>query len=334
MPVQNQEEQPCKWWLRETDAETHFEEYQMNANKHVVYDKHQEEWDQIVSDPDRNLKSQAWFRKDTLDYWRHARMYAPLNPIVLDDKDASWITIGDGRYGTDANYLISTGAKKVHCTDISDTMLRIGNEKGFIDSYSAENAESIRFPDNSFDYVYCKEAFHHFPRPYIALHEMFRVARRAVVLTEPRDQYVDRANFSVIFRILRRLLRKSPEQHSFETVGNYVYATSEREIEKFLLGMHYNKVAFTGCNDAFIPGVQFVQMNSRSRADRWLRFMIKARIQLLNALTSLRVMNTGLVTAAIFKSDPSPAMLSAMQDQGWRVKDLPRNPFVETRTAP
>lgn len=39
--------------------------------------------------------------------------------------------------------------------------------------------------DDAFDYVLCKDSYHHMPRPMIALYQMLRVARRAVVLIEP-----------------------------------------------------------------------------------------------------------------------------------------------------
>ncbi len=56
-------------------------------------------------------------------------------------------------------------------------LLGKGSELGFIGEYSAQNAESLSFASNSFDYVFCKDAMHHCPRPVIALYEMLRVAR-------------------------------------------------------------------------------------------------------------------------------------------------------------
>ena len=92
------------------------------------------------------------------------------------------MTIGDGRYGTDANAVFRLGATNVHCTDFSDRLLRAGFERGFIRDNSAQNAESLSFNDGSFDYVLCKEAYDNFPRPLIAIQEIFRVARRAVIM--------------------------------------------------------------------------------------------------------------------------------------------------------
>lgn len=229
------------------------------------YDRHVEHWDEMLSDPDKKKRSETWFDKNTLDRWRHDRMREPLLPIVEFDPDASWLTVGDGRYGADGNHVLSLGAKNVHCSDISDALLKEGAEKGFIAEYSAQNAESLSFVDNSFDWVYCKESFHHFPRPYIALYEMFRVCKKGVILTEPRDQAIDRAPMNWVLKTVKKILGRGDGEyhyHSFETVGNYVYTLSEREIEKFALGMHYRYVAFSGVNDAYVNGVENVQMDS------------------------------------------------------------------------
>ncbi len=300
----------------------------MKSDEPVRYDRSQQEWDKVLSDPDRQKVGQSWFREDTLNHWRHARIRAPLQAIVAHDPAASWLTVGDGRYGTDAHHLIALGAQTVHCTDISDTLLKIGHEKGFIQSYSAENAEALSFPDKAFDYVYCKESFHHFPRPYLALGEMFRVARKAVILTEPRDRVIDRATWPFAFRLLKTLLRKNRQQHDFEPVGNYIYSISEREIEKFLLGMHYTSVAFIGCNDAYLPGVEFSALTSSSPADRKLRRRIQGRIKLRDALTRIGLMKSTLLTAALFKAAPAAGLAETLAKQGWKLKHLPKNPYL------
>jgi ubiquinone/menaquinone biosynthesis C-methylase UbiE len=60
--------------------------------------------------------------------------------------------VGDGRYGTDANYLLEHGLE-VHASDIQDDLLKIGNERKFIKDFSKQNAESLSFLDNKFDFV-------------------------------------------------------------------------------------------------------------------------------------------------------------------------------------
>ena len=46
--------------------------------------------------------AKIWLENDTIDAWRHARMYSALDPLLETYPDASWLTVGDGRYGKDA----------------------------------------------------------------------------------------------------------------------------------------------------------------------------------------------------------------------------------------
>ena len=151
----------------------------------IKYDNQDKEWEECTIDEKKINHSKKWLKKNTLDYWRHKRMLNKLNPFLK--KGEKWLTLGDGRYGTEANYLISKGIDAM-ATDYSDKLLKIGKEIGFIDKYQKENAESLTFDDNEFDYVLIKEAFHHFPRPWIALYEAFRVCKKGVILIEPNDQ--------------------------------------------------------------------------------------------------------------------------------------------------
>ena len=123
----------------------------------IKYDKHEEEWDKALNDRDRNKVALTWLNQNsTLDRWRHDRMYDHLKPIIDFNNKKSWLTVGDGRYGTDANALFKLGATKVMCTDISDKLLKIGSEKGFIKDYSAQNAENLTFDNDQFDFTCVK----------------------------------------------------------------------------------------------------------------------------------------------------------------------------------
>ena len=96
---------------------------------------------------------------------------------------------------------VQNTAKNQHKNHIKK-LLEIGNKIGFINNYSEENAEDLSFNDESFDYVLIKEAFHHFPRPWIALYEAFRVCKKGIVLIEPNDIYL--AQTGLRKRIFRR----------------------------------------------------------------------------------------------------------------------------------
>ncbi len=296
-------------------------------NKFKDYDNHQSEWEKILIDPKRRLIGESWLRVGTLDHWRHNRMRDPIRTLINHDKNSSWLTIGDGRFGTDGHYLQKEGLKNVHCTDISDTLLKIGKKEGYIESFSVENAENIRFDDGDFDYVFCKEAFHHFPRPYIALHEMFRVSKKAVVMIEPRDQLIARPPFDFLMKCIRVIFKKNSLENTFEPVGNYVYSVSERELDKFMLGMHYQYVAYYGLNDCYINGVEFIDRNSKSIKDQFIKFKLKLKIISLNILTSLKITNSLLLISILFKEKPSETLISQLKKSGWKFKELPLNPY-------
>jgi SAM-dependent methyltransferase len=290
----------------------------------VKYDRHDKEWSKVLASP----IAESWLKKNTLDAWRHNRLRSFVDPVVLNDLDASWLTVGDGRFGSDASYLIDLGARTVHASDISDTLLKIGAKKDFINSFSEENAEFLSFEDNSFDYVFCKDALHHVPRPYLAMHEMLRVSRRGVFLIEPRDYFVDQAPFFGFYKILRNFFFLPLENHGFESIGNYVYTFSEREFKKFLLGMHLNNIAFSGCNDAYVDGVEYVNLNSRRIKDMLITGRIRLKILLLNCLNFFQFRKSGVIVVALFKKEPDDELKTKMRKKGWKFEKLPVNPYL------
>ena len=292
------------------------------------YKEYAEEWEKALTEPHRIRIANSWFDTETLDAWRHANMRAPLLPIIKADLTASWLTIGDGRFGTDGHFLLSAGAQKVHCTDISDTLLKVGFDRKFINSFSAENAENLSFENESFDYVYCKESFHHFARPYAALYEMYRVAKKGVVLTEPRDTSIDKEPFELLKDLAKTLLgRKTRASHAFEPIGNYIYSISEKELEKALLGLNGSTIASIGCNDAYQEGIEFVSMRSKAPQDVALQNEIRSEIKRLDLLCKLRLKKSILLTTALFKTAPDSDLFAAMAQDGWAIEHLPKNPY-------
>src|SRR6266540_2815096 len=100
-------------------------------------------------------------------------MYETCASVAAVYRNAKWLTVGDGRYGLDSVRLRRLFSISVVLpTDIASFLL----EKGKANNYSAENAECLTFADNSFGVVFCKESYHHFPRPPVALYEIIRAA--------------------------------------------------------------------------------------------------------------------------------------------------------------
>jgi ubiquinone/menaquinone biosynthesis C-methylase UbiE len=262
----------------------------------------------------------------TADAWRHHRAYEIAEYVGRDPGDR-WLTVGDGRFGLDAIRLRRRGAGSVLPSSLDEGSLRIARERGLIEAYAVENAERLSFPDGSFDYVFCKESYHHFPRPMVALYELLRVARRGVILVEPNDRSGSAA--SRIMGVLKR--RPHPDSQSYEDVGNFIHTISAREIEKVAIGIDAAQLALKAYNDHWIRGLEREPADLR-RAPLFRR--VRARILLLDVLCALGLEGPNLLMAGIFKA-PIPADAARrMRASGWRIVDLPRNPHRAPVPAP
>ena len=285
-------------------------QYARQAREHSV---------DILNHPDRFQESQAWLRKDTADYWRHDRIRRMIEPL-LTDKDASWITIGDGRYGTDAGWLLNHGLTRVIATDLQCDLLEVAQKKGVIRDFRILNAESMDLPDESFDYVYCKEAYHHCPRAPIALFEMLRVARKAVVLQEPMDGYGRNLVGKILLAVRSSIRRAS--SHGFESSGNFIYRVSRQEVEKALLGIGLRHYAFGSIQDEYIAGVEYVTLDSA------LASTLRRRIALKSAIGRCLGIDYGIGSFVLFKQPPDDALQRSFESHGYTVTVLPENPYA------
>lgn len=72
------------------------------------------------------------------------------------------------------------------CLDFSPNMLAMNPLPS--DRKVVGDAEHLAFDDDSFDYVFCGNLLHHLEDPLVAVREMRRVARHAVILIEPNIQ--------------------------------------------------------------------------------------------------------------------------------------------------
>jgi SAM-dependent methyltransferase len=103
--------------------------------------------------------------------------------------------------------------------------------------WSFQNAESLSFEDDSFDYVVAHAVLHHCNSPHRALVEMYRVARKGAIGIEARD--------SALMRLLERLRLTQVYEHTAvfmngsryggvrnSEVPNFIFRWTEREVEK------------------------------------------------------------------------------------------------------
>ncbi|MBC7865400.1 MAG: class I SAM-dependent methyltransferase, partial [Bacteroidia bacterium] len=220
----------------------------MNDFYKISHKIHEKSYEKIRLEEEIKLYD-GWFEKGTSDTWRHLKMLDFLPVFTAESPESNWLTVGDGRFGTSAIYLEKNGAN-VTATDIDVTLLKIAKEKNWIREYRYENAEAMSFQDNEFDYSFCKEAFHHFPRAYLALYEMLRVSKKAVMFVEPNDWLPlpwTARTLQGVKNSLKKLFGLTVPHHdegNFETVGNYIFTVSKREFQKIASGMGLPTVAF------------------------------------------------------------------------------------------
>lgn len=256
---------------------------------------------------------------NTINRWRYERFYKCLDPLLKSHPKSEWLTVGDFYYGTDAQYLQSKGHKAV-ASDIDDHFLKQGKEINYIEHYSKENVESLSFEDETFDFVLCKETFHHLPRPYVGLYEMLRVSKIGVVLLEPYDRNI---NTSWAMRFSEWLLKKvKGELHNkYESSGNFKYPLSEREIEKIALGLNLPYVAFRYLNDYYKEGLG---LEVKPKTDKTLK-KVKNQILLRDILWKLKIFPPTFLLSIIFKQEIETDLL---KQEGYKVIKLSRNPYL------
>lgn len=248
-------------------------------------------------------------RTDLIGWWRYQRFFEPVFKCLSHTKDCSWVTVGDP-YGSDAFQMTREGFKSVLPTNIGEYLLKESKARGLIQNYRVENAEALSFPDNSFDYVLCKEAYHHFPRPMVALYEMLRVARKAVVLIEPQDPLIDHPAYV------------GDWPAGYEASGNYVYTLSRRELHKVALGLDLPAVATRGLYDLWYEGISDVP----AREDNPQFVTYRQTVEAEELRCARHEQKYNYILAILYKERPD---IDVRQFSGaWSITSFPGNPYI------
>lgn len=279
--------------------------YTLAEKSYKAHAAHIGKEDRHVYDSDAAMKS--YLDASVLDQQRHGYMLSASDSLVDDSPGSYWLTIGDLRFGSDALYLKRHGAR-IMATDLDDSRLKLASSRGYLTpaEFSSQNVESLTFPDNNFDYVLCKEAFHHFPRPMMGFYEMLRVAKRGVLIIEPQDVQDPVATATVMSSY-----HADGYVDRFEAVGNYVYAISAREIMKAAWSLKLGTVAVRGFNDHFVPDMT------------WQIF--KDRVDYLNKLGYSGERQFNLVAIIVFKQTPSFELLENLKRSNFSVVTCPND---------
>jgi 2-polyprenyl-3-methyl-5-hydroxy-6-metoxy-1,4-benzoquinol methylase len=276
----------------------------------------------------------------TVGAWRMERMLDCVD--VFAQENGTWLTIGDA-YGHDAQILESKGVKNVHASNLDIQNLAEGARRGLVKEYSQINAEKIEFDENSFDYVLCKEALHHMPRPYAAIYEMMRVARVATILIEPSDPLIDyfkpegalverriESKEQAVYVEKKVVYAKNAGQNRDDITEvfvdwyedgafNYVYTLSRREMSKLCFGMGLPAHALKSYNDIYVAEINDLSIESSS--DGFQR--LKSQLEVQDWLCKISGMPPNYITAILFKQSPSVRTTNLLSGMNYETQITP-----------
>lgn len=293
------------------------------------YEKHSQWYNQkfpTVESKSTYLKNHLDTQKLTIGKWLQQIFFKSLNPLLVD-KNHTWLTIGDA-YGFDAQYILSSGNRAI-ASDLSNEFLSIAQKHQIVEDFCIQNAEALDYEDNSIDYILCKESYHHFPRPYAALYEMTRVAKKGFILMEPQDPVLRMPFLLGLVNVVSSFSdtlsqRLWKNRFSYEPVGNFVYKLSERELEKFAAGLNLPMIAFKKLN----PNFYFEGANETLASKRNLKFLsIYFKKQIRDFLSAIGIMPAQVLCAVVFKTVPNGNTLRDLKNAGYQIIKIPRNPY-------
>lgn len=251
-------------------------------------------------------------RTDIVGWWRVKRFLEPVFKCLSHTKQDRWMTVGDP-FGADAYHMIREGFQSVLPTSIGDHLLKQAKQRGLISDYRVENAEALSLPDNSVDYVLCKEAYHHFPRPMLALYEMLRVARKGVVLIEPQDPLIDSPT------------HVGDLPAGYEDSGNYIYTLSRRELHKAALGLDLPAVATRGLYDLWYDGAS--EILAREDNPEFVEY--RRQVESAELLCSRQQQKYNYLLAIVYKERPDIDL--AQFSEAWLITSFPGNPYLSRK---
>lgn len=188
----------------------------------------------------------------------------------LDPAAPTLVVAGDG---TDRDALLAAGFTDATISNLDTRMT--GDELAPY-AWTRLDAEALALEDDSFDQVIEHMGLHHCRSPHAALLEMYRVARKAVLVVENRDSATMRLAVRLGLGADFELQAVRDGGHEFgghrnSAIPNYVYRWTEREVSKALASADPAHQA----DVSFHYGFRFPR--ERARAERGIkRFALEA----------------------------------------------------------
>ncbi len=106
-------------------------------------------------------------------------------------------------------------------------------------NWAVEDAQELSFPDGQFDISFVSDGLHHCSAPHSALLEMYRVAKKGVIVVESRDSILMR--LAILLGLTPAYELEAVFDHGGKTGGvnntgipNYIYRWTEHEFRKVI----------------------------------------------------------------------------------------------------
>jgi SAM-dependent methyltransferase len=229
----------------------------------------------------------------------------------------------------------------VVCGDMTDkdALLQSGFQYGVISNldvrangsefdpfeWSLQDAENLSFGDNSFDFCVVHSGLHHCYSPHRALLEMYRVARKGLLMFEPYDNFLTR--LGVLLRFGQEYEHAAVFYNDCSyggvrnsSIPNYVYRWTEEEIVKIINSRApYGKHTFRFFHKMRIPWVQL--RGRKNRRFYYATLLLYPLIKAINLVLPEQSNNfAALVVKPEFPRDLHPWLL-------WEDDTLKLNPM-------
>lgn len=186
-----------------------------------------------------------------------------LNRGVLR-KDMKLLVVCGGNL--DRDVLLRTRFENVTISNL-DSQMKPGAFEPF--SSSIQDVEALAIEDEAFDFCIAHNGLHHCYSPHQGLLEMYRVAKRGVLVFEPRDTLVARLGaklgFGQEYETAAVAANGCVAGGTRDTpIPNYVYRWTEREIEKTIRSYSpWGKPHFLYRNALRVPWQRLRDLKSR-----------------------------------------------------------------------
>lgn len=160
--------------------------------------------------------------------------------------DALRRLLEDGWIGLDSSVLVVCGGRPdrdcffdlgFRRVTVSNLDVRMKGDEFAPYPWSLQDVENLNYKDGEFDFVVVHQGLHHCYSPHRGLLEMYRVAKRGVLVFEPQDTRLVRLGVKLGFGQEFEVAAVAEHGLKFGGVGNsatpnFVYRWTEREIEK------------------------------------------------------------------------------------------------------